>query len=81
MWTECFIDNVGLAVVDEDVWAGSDEFAIEPASIERGFASAIADGFDFFDFVRNLKQACATFKSSAAHAEVETETVSNDWNV
>ena len=81
MWTECFIDNVGLAVVDENVWASSDEFAIEPASIERGFASAIADGFDFFDFVRNLKQARAALKSSAAHAEVETETVSNDRDV
>ena len=75
MWTECFIDNVGLAVVDEDVWAGSDEFAIEPARIERGFASAIADGFDFFNRIAPSEKLSAAFKQFAS--EISTESVTD----
>ena len=59
-----------FAVVNQNIRSVRNEFAVEETAVECGFAAAIADGFDFLDFVRNLKQARRAFEAAVFEAEV-----------
>ena len=65
------IDDIAFTVVDEDVWSFSDQFAVQEAAVKSGFAAAIADSFDFFDFVSDLEETSGAFETFIVLAEIQ----------
>ena len=75
------IFDFGFAVVDEDVGAVEDEFAVFEATVHGSFATAFADGFDFFDVVGDLEEASGALETFVFLAEVEAKAVGDDGDV
>ena len=78
---ERLIDDFALAVIDENVWAVYNKLAVAKTTVERGFAAAIADSFDFFNAMRNLEQARAAFEAFIFELKVKTQAKSDDWDI
>ena len=73
--------DVRGAVVDQNVGAGGDKFAIEEAGVNRGFFATFADGFELFDVVSDLQEAGGAFEAAIVLAEIDAEAISNDRDV
>ena len=80
-WAEGAVFDRGFAVVDEDVWAGGDEFAIEEAAVSSCSSTTFADSFEFFDVFGDLEEAGGAFEAAVVLAEVEAEAVSDNRDV
>ena len=78
---ESAVFNFGFAVVDQDIWTARDKLTIQEARVERGFAAAITNSFNLFEFMRNLQEAGGSFEAAVVLTKIKTQTVANDWNI
>lgn len=65
MSADGFVFNGGV-VIDDDLVAVEDGFAVDAADVHDGFASALTDGFELFEGVGKFQEALAAGEAFAA---------------
>lgn len=79
--TEGAIFDGSFAVIDEDVRAIGDDFAVEEATVSGSSFAAFADSFELFDVFGDLEKAGGALEAAVILTEVETEAESDNWDI